>query len=175
MDEYSEYFISATSKWSLTYAVALHIYHCCIFKLSIEDMFHHGIFLPTIGIPGMIYDWGCFGNWLVFFMCGLPGGVDYLLLGLHKLECCLNYNQKRICANINVWFRMPAVLFGVGVAYALFVRNTYTVPTLALLMQLIFLTFNVVYYTKQSVINYTLHSVKTIVPHAEWNVLKKIK
>lgn len=174
-DEFSEHFLSKTSKWPLTFAVALHVFHCCSFKLTSDDMFHHFVFMPTIGIPGMIYDWGCLCNWLVFYVCGIPGGIDYIILGAQKLGKLQSLNQKRICANMNVWFRMPGTLFGASIAYALFTKKLYTVPTWALIVQLIFLSLNVLYYTKQAVINYTLHAVKTFVPHTDWKVLKKIQ
>ena len=109
--------ISATSRWPLTFAVSLHIYHCIgKFNLKAEDIFHHLVFVPTLGISGMICDWGCFGNWLVFFICGFPGGVDYMLLALQKMNKCTNLNQKRISANLNMWVRLPGIIFGVGLS-----------------------------------------------------------
>ena len=42
-----------------------------------------------------------------FFMCGVPGGVDYLLLFLVKHSWMAPLEEKRIATIINVWFRAP--------------------------------------------------------------------
>lgn len=173
-DDDDEGVFAANSKWSLTLVVCLHLYHCSgQFKLTYHDIFHHLTFLPTLAIPGMVFDWGCFSNYLVFFVCGVPGGVDYFMLGLQKIGRLLDWNQKRICANLNMWMRLPGILFAIGVAYVILLEQKYTVPRIALLFQLIFMPFNVIFYGKQSVINYTLFQVKDIVPTQDWTVLKK--
>jgi hypothetical protein len=53
-------------------------------KLSAAEYFHHGLFIPTLGFPGQIFAFGALGAWQAFFISGLPGGIDYLLLGLQK-------------------------------------------------------------------------------------------
>jgi hypothetical protein len=121
----------------------------------------------------MIFDWGCFSNYLVFFVCGIPGGIDYIILALQKNKKLLHWNQKRISANLNMWMRLPGILFSIGVAYVIFKENKYMVPKIALLFQLIFMPLNVIFYGKQSVINHTLHQVKELVPSQNWNELKK--
>ena len=46
-------------------------------------------------------------NYNHFFMCGVPGGVDYLLLFLVKHSWMTPLEEKRIATVINVWFRAP--------------------------------------------------------------------
>lgn len=163
------------SKWPITLVVCLHLYHCCgMFKLTTQDILHHTVFVPTLGIPGMIYEWGCLSNWLVFFICGIPGGIDYLILGLQKNEKMGGVNQKQICANLNMWIRLPGILFAIGIAYVIYKENKYEVPFLPFLIQVLFMPINVLYYAKQSVINYTLHEAKIHVPTQNWQELKKI-
>jgi len=170
-----EIIYSAESRWPLTMVVGLHIYHCCgRFTLNREDWFHHLVFLPTLGIPGMVFDWGCFGNWLVFFICGLPGGIDYMILALQKMNKCMTFNQKRISSNLNMWIRIPGILFGIGVAYVILMQGRYNVPIVFLAIQMIFLPFNVLYYAKQSTINYCIHQVRSYVPTQDWNELKRL-
>ena len=118
--ENGETIFSAESKWPLTLVICLHFYHCLRFKLSYQDKLHHFLFIPTLGIPGLILDWGCFSNYLVFFICGLPGGIDYLLLSLQKQGKALKWNQKKICANLNMWVRLPGILLAIGVAFVIF-------------------------------------------------------
>ena len=46
-------------------------------------------------------------NYNHFFMCGVPGGVDYLMLFLVKHSWMTPLEEKRIATVINVWFRAP--------------------------------------------------------------------
>lgn len=158
--ETGETLFSAESKWPLTLVVCLHLYHCLKFNLSLQDVLHHFLFIPTLGIPGIIYDWGCFANYLTFFICGLPGGIDYFILSLHKQGIALQWNQKKICANLNMWLRLPGILLGIGVAFVIFKEKKYTVHPVPFLVQVTLMPINVIYYAKQSVINYTLHQIK---------------
>ena len=84
----------------------VHVYHMLAFKLSGPEYFHHLLFIPTLGFPGQLFDWGAMGNFQAFFISGLPGGIDYYLLsvGYDRLE------QKHISANLNIWCRMPGLL-----------------------------------------------------------------
>ena len=149
---------SPTSKWPLSFSVGLHLYHILFFKLSKEEWFHHIVFLPLLAIPGLIYDWGYFGNWLVFYICGLPGGVDYTILGFQKIGYLKSLNQKRISVNMNTWIRTPGILIGVGIAYLLLMENRcFNVNKTALIIQLIFMPINALYYCKQSTLNYAFH------------------
>ena len=57
-------------------------------------------------------------NYNHFFMCGVPGGVDYLMLFLVKHSWMTPLEEKRIATVINVWFRAPWLVsvacFGCG-------------------------------------------------------------
>lgn len=62
---------AAASPWPLALASAVHTYYCLGgLQLSWSDWLHHALFVPTLAVPGMLYDWGCLGNVLVFFVCG---------------------------------------------------------------------------------------------------------
>lgn len=175
-DDKKDLLFSSTSKWPLTLTIWLHFYHILgKFKLSNEDWFHHLIFISTLALPGMIYDWGCFSNYFAVFVCGLPGAVDYFLLAMQKIGYLQSWNQKRISANLNVWMRMPGVIFGIGIGYLLFRKNMYFVPSWALTLQLFLMPLNAIYYSKQSVINYVLHTVKSYIPdNRTWKELKRL-
>ena len=64
-----------------------------------------------IGAPGHCYEWGPLRNFLAFFISGFPGGLDYFFLVLCKHKLMTKLTQKRYCNNINVWCRMPGILF----------------------------------------------------------------
>jgi len=149
------------SKVPLLIANCLHLYHFVgNFKLTKDDIFHHLVFLPTLCIPGLYYDWGYFGNWLALYVCGIPGCVDYFILAMQRIQKISNLNQKRISVNLNMWFRLPGILFAIGIAYNSFIHSDYNVPSWALIVQLVFLPTNVIFYAKQSIISYTLYSLK---------------
>lgn len=172
----SDALLSPASPWPLTLAVALHAHHCIGgFALSRADWFHHVVFIPTLGVPGMLFDWGCVHNWLALFVCGVPGAVDYLLLGCQRMDRMTRWDQKRIAANLNVWLRAPGVLVAVGVSYSSYMRGDCRAPTPALLAQFVFMTANVLFYAKQSVVNFVLHRVRRHVPTQDWTVLKAMQ
>lgn len=173
LQEPEEWLWSPSSKWPLALVNTLHIYHCVAnFQLSADDWFHHLLFIPTLGFLGVYFPWGSLNNWFAFFLCGIPGGIDYLILALQKMNKVPTLNQKRISANLNVWVRAPGVLFGIALGYA--AKDTCEAPLVAFWIQTIFTFVNVLYYAKASVINYTLHQVRQFVPSQDWKALKKI-
>ena len=90
---------------------ALHIYHCLAFKLSGADIFHHAVFVTILcglAIPykhtgGVANNFGC------FFLSGLPGGMDYVLLVLMQHGLIDKITEKKWNAVINVWLRGPSM------------------------------------------------------------------
>lgn len=66
--------------------VAIHLYHCLpfnpsgAFRLHPVDYLHH-ILMIFIGCPLQLFaDIGPLANFNLFFVCGLPGGIDYVML-----------------------------------------------------------------------------------------------
>lgn len=91
--------------------IAMHLYHMIAFRLGSDDLFHHLTFVPiseergasnhdphpfpprltvpfasgwTVGGINFVYPWGVCSNILCFFISGLPGGLDYLMLSAVK-------------------------------------------------------------------------------------------
>lgn len=62
-------------RFPICLAINVHVYHMAMFEMRREDLLHHGVFLPTIAIPGYLFHWGDVGNLQLFFICGLPGFV----------------------------------------------------------------------------------------------------
>ena len=91
---------------------AIHVYHCLAFKLRAEDIFHHvtftailcGLAIPYKQVGGAANNFGC------FFLSGLPGGIDYVLLVLVKQGVIHTLTEKRLNATINAWCRMPSMI-----------------------------------------------------------------
>lgn len=159
-------FFGAISAWPLTIINAVHIYHMIGgFRLSAADYFHHGVFIPTIALPGLIYVWGPLSNFQAFFISGLPGGIDYLLLGLQKVGMLSHLTEKRVNANLNIWLRLPGILIATVLCFqgVLYARSGARLPeqlrppAWAMLLQLVLPPYNAIYYGKQAVANYAVH------------------
>lgn len=86
-------------------------------RLGPADYFHHFLFIPTISFPGQYYKWGPLANFQAFFISGMPGGIDYFLLGLLKLGLISPLFEKRINSNLNVWLRVPGILLSTMLMY----------------------------------------------------------
>eukprot|EP00939_MAST-03C_sp_MAST-3C-sp1_P003145 g3145.t1 len=99
----------ACSDWPPCLTLALHLYHMVAFDLNENDIFHHVLFVPIIGGIRFTYPWGCAGNVLCFFICGLPGAIDYFMLAAVKSGKLKKMVEKRINCSINTWLRGPGI------------------------------------------------------------------
>jgi len=127
------------------------------FKLSSADYFHHLLFIPTLGIPGQLFQWGPLANWQAFFISGLPGGITYCMLGLCKLGLVESLLEKRVTANLNSWVRAPGILLSVSLLYQALLYGNHVVPLWAAYLQLVLPMYNALYFNKQAVANYAVH------------------
>ena len=95
------------------FAFSLHFYHltCFVEALRVEDVVHHLLFGGGLGCFNFSLTWGRMTNLLIFFMTGLPGGIDYAMLVLVKSGHVARLTQKAICSNINTWLRVPGHVF----------------------------------------------------------------
>ncbi len=95
-----------------TYMVpAIHIYHLVCFHCTKDDYFHHFVFAGIICPLGFYFKAGPIQNAVGFFICGLPGGLDYVMLALVKHKMMQPLTEKKYNARINVWLRSPGLLF----------------------------------------------------------------
>lgn len=95
-----------------TYMVpAIHIYHLVCFHCTKDDYFHHFVFAGIICPLGFYFKAGPIQNAVGFFICGLPGGLDYVMLALVKHKMMHPLTEKKYNARINVWLRSPGLLF----------------------------------------------------------------
>jgi len=145
------------SPFPLTIINAVHVYHLVGFKLNAGERFHHLLFIPLLGFPGQIFRWGALGNFQAFFISGLPGAIDYGLLGLQKIGKCSPLTEKRVNANLNVWCRGPGIGAAVLLLYQALMYGHYHVPLWAAALQLVLPPYNALYYGKQAVANYAVH------------------
>lgn len=150
-----------SDKLPITLAVLLHAWHVLFFDLTGEDRLHHFLFIPLIGVPGALYDWGICGNVQLFFLCGLPGGLIYLLLHLRKEGELRWVNEPLFSALVNLFLRLPG---GILAWYLLAFTSFYhldrvQVPLFPLLLQLVLSPSNTLYYSFQSCLRFLSRSV----------------
>lgn len=140
------------TKFPMCLSIWIHIYHALFYNLSNEDLFHHVLFATLLPVPGYIYDWGIISNCNLFFICGLPGGLIYMLLAFQKCGYFLNVNEPYFSMIVNVFIRCPGILISSTIlCYNLYIDNI-DVPLLFSLIQVVLCPFNAIYYTHQSVI-----------------------
>ncbi len=111
VDYYNNILLDA-SEMPIIITVALHIYHIVLYynSLRFDDWLHH-ILMIFILIPLSIYlDAGILLNHGLFFLTGLPGGIDYLLLFLNRNNFILKITEKRINTKLNLWIRCPGCI-----------------------------------------------------------------
>jgi len=164
--------------WALLMVVAVHTYHCIAFDLSAQDVFHHAMFIPTLGVyGGFMTQWGPIRNCLAFFMSGLPGGIDYANLVRQKHGLVDKLTIKRISSKLNVWCRGP----GCGVLIPATIYACYTegkmLPeqvTSSVILSL-FATFNGLYYMDMAVKNYQMHLTRAVMEKSHSEELAKMR
>jgi hypothetical protein len=154
--------------------ISLHLFHIltCFKNLSIVDWMHHLISCLFVGIIGEVYVHGPIINYFLFFLCGLPGGVDYYLLTFNKYGLIERIKEKKINVYLNMWIRVPGVLFGCNTCYFYLLYNNRLKYNIYVSFLIIFLNlYNCIYFATLVVKNYGLHLEKI----TKINVKEEIK
>jgi hypothetical protein len=154
--------------------ISLHFFH--IFtsykSLTIVDWLHHIVSCIFVGLLGGFYVKGPLVNYYLFFLCGLPGGIDYYLLTLTKYNIIYRLTEKKINVELNMWIRLPGILFGCFTSYMCILYNNTLNYNIYLSILVIFLNmYNSIYFATLVVKNYGLHLEKL----TKKNLVKTIK
>jgi len=154
------------SDWPTCIIIAMHLYHMLSFKLSADDLFHHLLFVPIIGGINFCYPLGTLGNVLCFFISGLPGGIDYMMLSMVKMGKLTSYTEKRINCSINTWLRGPGITTFCALCIACWSRPYPGTPPEHMLPQYLFwpiigiIFFNGQYYAQRVIGNYYIRKAQ---------------
>ena len=149
----------------LTYS--LHLYHIIIYfkKLRFDDWLHH-ILMCGIALPLSIFSNG--GSLLghsLFFLTGLPGGIDYFLIFLNRNNLLKRITEKRINSFLNLWLRCPGCIAHSTItilAYNTF-DDIFAISWLQVIscwLTTILVYWNGIYFMNQVVENYALERNK---------------
>ena len=94
--------------WTVYMVAAIHLYHILFFdNLTSQDWVHHLLFGGVMCLMGILFTVGKGMGLIAFFICGLPGGLDYLMLALVKKGLMHTNTEKRWNSRIMVWIRAP--------------------------------------------------------------------
>ena len=103
--------ITKADTWALDICNALHVYHVAAYTdLRFVDHLHH-IIMVFLCMP-LFYTagYGPLANYNMFFVSGLPGGLDYVMLALVRSKKLKKLVEKKWNTSINVWMRSPFLL-----------------------------------------------------------------
>ena len=139
------------SKLPLHVVNALHLHHALAYPMTSAEWVHHVVFVLTLGSTGAWFDWGLLSNYLAFFLCGLPGGVEYALLAVKRSGRCSDCLCRRASVWLNLALRAPAVLIGLGMGFVATSLGRYEVPLWSIVLHDVLAAINVCYYAFVSV------------------------
>merc|ERR1711935_516630 len=80
---------------------------------------------------------GPLANFQAFFISGMPGGIDYFLLGLLKLGLISPLCEKRVNSSLNVWLRVPGILLSTMLMCQAVLYGQHQVPLWACILQMV--------------------------------------
>eukprot|EP00742_Colponemidia_sp_Colp-10_P020262 GILJ01023599.1.p1 GENE.GILJ01023599.1~~GILJ01023599.1.p1 ORF type:complete len:237 (+),score=34.35 GILJ01023599.1:35-712(+) len=132
---------------------ALHLYHCIGFNLSADDIFHHLTFcftLCSLAIPAKQIS-GSSVTLGGFFLSGLPGGIDYLMLTLSAHGYVSKDTQKNVYTKLNVYMRGPAMTVYVFMVWVTNLHTRHPCPWYVAIVSCFLHYYNGQYYTQQAI------------------------
>jgi len=107
------------------------------------------------GSISVLWTWGPGANFAFLFLTGLPGGLDYLMLGLVKLKIMKRLDEKKINSFINAWVRGPGCTAAAAWTYSAWRDGPERMgpPGYAVLLNASLLFYNGNYYSQRVVAN----------------------
>lgn len=135
--------------------LSLHIYHIIHYRKSIDfqDYIHH---IPTISIlcySLFISDYnGPVIAHILFYLCGLPGGIDYLLLFLVRNGIINRLTEKKVNTYLNLLIRYPGSVIS---SFITIVYSQYNqISLFGCIITSLFTFVNGAYYTNRVMESY---------------------
>ena len=141
---------------------ALHLYHCLAFSLNADDIFHHLTFCATLcslAIPNKLYS-GLSIPFGAFFLSGLPGGIDYLMLTLSAHGIVSKDLQKDVYVKLNVWMRGPAMTVYMFIWWQTYINGGHPIPIAINIVACPLHFYNGQFYAQQAVESNAIYRYK---------------
>lgn len=140
---------------ALGITTGLHIFHIIRdYKLlNMIDWLHHIISNFLMSYIGIYLYHNKVFNCGLFFMCGLPGGIDYTLLFLYKLGYVNKITEKKVNVILNNWIRLPGILYSCYLMHIGFTLNLIKSYFVLYYIAQIVTLFNAVYFAQRVTLN----------------------
>ena len=148
---------------------SIHIYHALFFALRPDEIFHHVQFVVPLFVLSLVFKWdgGASQNFGAFFICGLPGGLNYAALVGVKEGWLSALSQKRFDAWINACLRAPGCIVYAALQWQVWLAGARptkgwsqaSIDFFTLLVTSL-MVFNGVYYMEQAIGNYHQHRLR---------------
>ena len=145
--------------------IGLHAYHLIAFKIEFIDYLHHFLMIGALSSTYYYSDL-VMTNYFLFYMTGLTGMFDYMMLALVKLNMMNKITEKKINSVLNNYIRYPLIMNGVSTLYFRYINNiyeftaeSYNIYGFILLMAIFF--WNGSYFNYRVVHNYGMNSAHT--------------
>lgn len=120
-----------TPYYDSTFAIiTLHLYHLLFFKCTKGDIFHHFVFVGIGSFTIYYINNGYYAPLSHFFICGLPGGIDYFLLFLYKTDYISKDTRLKYALVLNLWIRSPGLCMLSTFALINFIYNEKNMHTI---------------------------------------------
>jgi len=140
---------------SASVIIGFHIHHYLTDVLDFETKVHHIVTVFITGSTALFIPTGTTTSAINFIMCGLPGGIDYILLVMYKYNIISTLTEKYINRWLNLLIRMPGMML---VSWYIFLNIHHGhiiwykyIPTL---LATILMLINSIYYCNKTVGNY---------------------
>ena len=138
----------------------LHIYHIIFFSCTKADIFHHLFFVIVGSIFVFLFNNGKYIALSHLFLCGLPGGIDYVILFLYQFNYVSKLTRLKIATFLNTWIRAPGLCIISTIGLLCYLENEKTIySTIQLLFQIVMSYGNGQYYLRDVVFTYGKYSM----------------
>lgn len=115
--------------WPSAFVMALHVHHGLFYPLVKLDIIHHvvmcGIMLIPMTIQDPIFIQYC--NYCLFYVCGLPGGIDYAMMTLVTEGHLSKKTEKKINMFLNMWLRAPGLMYAIFLLYLQYLMDRVSI------------------------------------------------
>ena len=140
---------------SASVCIGFHMYHYFTATLDFEKKVHHIVTVFMTGSTALLIPNGTTTSAINFIMCGLPGGLDYILLVLYKYGTINALTEKNINRWLNLLIRMPGMML---VSWYIFLNvysgNIIWRDYLLMIISSLIMTINSIYYCNKTVGNF---------------------
>lgn len=140
--------------------MSLHLYHMLFYRVGSTDLWIHHIVMSTIMLIPLFNQhqrrFIIFCNYALFFLCGLPGGLNYYILHRVYEGTCGKLREKQISMYLNSYLRGPGIMYGAFYLYREWVdgRLVWYYP----LMIIPPFIWNAQHFTRTVAVSYGRHS-----------------